>query len=68
MTSLLPMKLIAFGRNDRVVNALFELSALNFLFGLVGFYGLKRFGKATVLLLTLIVFGQLWVVWGLLFR
>lgn len=59
------VELITFGRNDRVVNALFELSALNFLFGLVGFYGPKRIGKATALLLTLIVFGQLWVVWGL---
>ena len=61
------MELIAFGRSDRVVNALFELSALNFLFGLVGFYGPKRIGKAPALLLTIIVFGQLWVVWGLLF-
>ena len=60
-------ELIAFGRNDRVVNALLELSALNFLFGLVGFYGPKRIGKATVLPLTLIVLGQLWVAWGLLF-
>ena len=61
------MELIAFGRNDRVVNALFELSALNFLFGLVGFYGPKRIGKATALILALIVSGQLWVAWGLLF-
>ncbi|WP_297495495.1 hypothetical protein [Thermococcus sp.] len=58
-------ELIAFGRNDRVVNALFELSALNFLFGLVGFYGPKRIGKGTALLLTLIVLGQLWVAWGM---
>ncbi|WP_297555893.1 hypothetical protein [Thermococcus sp.] len=60
-------ELIAFGRNDRVVNALLELSALNFLFGLVGFYGSKRIRKATALPLTLIVLGQLWVAWGLLF-
>ncbi|ACJ17291.1 hypothetical membrane protein, conserved [Thermococcus onnurineus NA1] len=61
------MKLIAFGRNGQVVNALFELSALNFLFGLVGFYGPRRIGKGTALILTLIVLGQLWVAWGLLF-
>ncbi|ASJ06346.1 hypothetical protein [Thermococcus pacificus] len=61
------MKLIAFGRNDRIVNSLLELSALNFLFGLVGLYGPKRIGKAAALLLTLIVFGQLWVTWKLLF-
>ncbi|WP_297092650.1 hypothetical protein [Thermococcus sp.] len=61
------MELIAFGRNDRVVNALFELSALNFLFGLVGFYGPRRIGNATALILALIVSCQLWVAWGLLF-
>jgi len=61
------MELIAFGRNDRVFESLLELSALNFLFGLVGFYGPKRIGKATALLLTLIVTAQLWVAWELLF-
>ena len=60
------MELITFGRNDRVFDSLLELSVLNFLFGLVGFYGPKRIGKATALLLTLIVTAQLWVAWGLL--
>ncbi|AEC51893.1 hypothetical membrane protein, conserved [Pyrococcus sp. NA2] len=62
------MKLITSGRNDWVFDSLLKLSALNFFFGLVGFYGPKRIGKLTALLLTLIVFTQLWVAWGFWFR
>ncbi|NJE42944.1 hypothetical protein [Thermococcus sp. GR6] len=61
------MELIAFGRNDRVVNSLFELAGLNVLFGIVGFYGPRKARKLTALVLTLIVVAQLWVAWGLVF-
>jgi len=59
-------KMVAFGWNAELVIALFELSGLNFLFGITGLYGPRKAGKLTALALTLIVLAELWVAWGML--
>ncbi len=59
-------ELMALGRNICLVSSLFELSALNFLFGLAGLYGSRKSRKLTALALTLIVLAQIWIAWKML--
>ncbi|NJE05659.1 hypothetical protein E3E36_05780 [Thermococcus sp. M36] len=59
-------KFLSFGRNTRLFESLLELSAINVLFGIAGFYGPRRIGKLAVPVLLAIVVAQLWVMWRLL--